>query len=72
MAGLLRILNAHLGSHAYVGGDSLTMGDIALGCPAWRWFAMPMERPALPHLQRWFEALASRAAYRRTVMLPLS
>ena len=69
---LLKILDGHLAKHAFVGGDALTMGDIAVGCPAWRWFAMPIERPSLPNLQRWFDALASRDAYRRTVMLPLS
>jgi glutathione S-transferase len=47
------------------------MGDIAVGCAAWRWFAMPIQRPALPALQRWFDTLAERPAYRRVVMQPL-
>lgn len=65
---LLRILDGHLATHAYVGGESFTMGDIAMGCPAWRWFAMPVERPPLLHLYRWFESLVARDAFRRTVM----
>jgi len=69
---LLRILDTHLAKNVYVGGATETMGDIALGPPAWRWFALPIERPALPHLQRWFEALSARETYRRTVMVPLS
>ncbi len=47
------------------------MGDIALGCSIWRWMALPIERPALPGVQRWFESLARRPAYRQIVMLPL-
>ena len=71
-ADALRILDAHLAARAYVAGPALTMGDIALGCGVWRWMALPIERPALPHLQRWFDALAQRPAYRKTVMLPLA
>ena len=68
----LEIINAHLATHAYLGGDTFTMGDIPVGCGAWRWMGMPVERPNLPHLQRWFDALAERPAYRNVVMQPLS
>jgi hypothetical protein len=34
--------------------------------------ALPVERPVLTHLQRWFDVLCERAAYRKVVMLPLS
>ena len=68
----LSVLDAHLAAHDFVGGATFTMGDIAMGCGAWRWMALPVERPRLPHLQRWFERLAARPAYRKVVMLPLS
>ncbi|MEP7060904.1 MAG: glutathione S-transferase family protein [Betaproteobacteria bacterium] len=68
----LTILDAHLATTEYVGGTTLTMGDIAVGCGVWRWMALPIERPPLPHLQRWFDMLAARAAYRKVVMLPLT
>ena len=68
----LEIVDAHLKTRAYMGGDALTMGDIALGCGIWRWMGMPIERPAMPHLQRWFDALAQRPAFRKVVMQPLS
>lgn len=67
----LRIFDAQLASTAYVGGATFTMGDIATGCAAWRWMALPVERPPLVHLQRWFDLLAARAAYRKIVMQPL-
>ena len=68
----LTILDAQLARSAFVGGDVFTMGDIAVGCAVWRWMALPVERPPLPNLQRWFDALAARPAYRRVVMLPLT
>lgn len=71
-AEVLRIADAALARRAYLGGDALTMGDIALGCGIWRWMALPIERPSLPNVQRWFESLAQRPAYRKIVMLPLT
>ena len=68
---VLEILDAQLASGGFVGGAVFTMGDIAVGCAVWRWMALPVERPALVHLQRWFDQLATRAAYRKVVMQPL-
>ena len=71
-AEVLGIVDAHLASRAHLAGDVFTMGDIVLGCGIWRWMAMPIERPDLPNVQRWFDTLARRPAYRKVVMLPLS
>jgi glutathione S-transferase len=68
----LAIADAHLASRPFLAGSDFTAGDIPLGCGVWRWMALPIERPALPNLQRWFEALRARSAFRKTVMLPLS
>lgn len=69
---VLRVLDAQLAATAFVGGGAFTMGDIAVGCAVWRWMALSVERPPLPHLQRWFDSLAARPTYRRVVMVPLS
>jgi glutathione S-transferase len=69
---IMRILDAHLAQRDYVGGSLFTVGDIATGCAAWRWFALPVEREVLPGLQRWFERLAQRPAFRKLVMTPLT
>jgi glutathione S-transferase len=69
---VLRVLDAQVVRTAYVGGDAFTMGDIAVGCAAWRWMALPVERPPLPGFERWFASLAAREAYRKVVMVPLS
>ena len=62
-----RILDAQLAKHPFVAGRGLTMGDIALGNAVHRWFVLPMARPELPHLQKWYERLCERPAYRQHV-----
>jgi glutathione S-transferase len=71
-AGSLAILDAHLAGRDYVTGPSLTMADIPLGVTAYRWFALDVERPAMPNLEAWYERLCVRNPYRATVMSPLS
>ncbi len=71
-ANVLGIVDAHLASRRFLAGDALTMGDLPLGCAIWRWMALPIERPVLPNVQRWFDALTERPAYKKVVMLPLS
>ena len=66
------ILDKHLGNHAYILGDELTMGDVPLGCAAYRWHTMDIERTNLPNLKRWWDSLAARNAYKEHVMLPLT
>ena len=48
------------------------MGDIPLGCFAYAWFEMPIERPAMPHLEAWYQRLQQRPAYRKAVMTALT
>lgn len=71
-AAALAIVDRHLESRMFLAGDNFTVGDIALGCAVWRWMALPIERPLLPNVQRWFDSLAERPAYKKIVMLPLS
>ncbi len=71
-ADALARLDAHLATSEYAAGGAFSVADIALGAGVWRWMALPIERPALRHLQRWFDALAQRPAYRKAVMQPLT
>ena len=71
-AAALAIVDRHLESRMFLAGDNFTVSDIALGCGVWRWMALPIERPSLPNIQRWFDSLADRPAYKKIVMLPLS
>lgn len=66
------ILDAHLAARPFVAGDRLTIGDIPVGVAYWRWSSLAIDRPALPHLQRWSETLKDRPGYRSHVMLALT
>src|SRR3546814_8038136 len=61
-ARLLSIADATLAGQPFLSGREFAMGDIPLGCFAYAWFEMPIERPALPHLTAWYERLTSRPA----------
>lgn len=65
---VLALLDRHLSAQAYVAGESFTMGDIPLGCVAYRYFNVEVERPPLPHLEAWYQRLCQRPAYQKHVM----
>jgi len=71
-AEILQHFDAHLKHRVFVSGKEFSMGDIPMGCAIWRWMSLPIERPVLPNVQRWFDALRDRAAYKKVVMLPIS
>jgi glutathione S-transferase len=71
-AEILAYLDAHLKNRMYIVGEELTMGDIPMGCAVWRWMSLPVERPVMANLQRWFGTLRERSAYQRAVMLPVT
>lgn len=66
------ILEAQLQSTAWVAGDTMTMGDIAVGAMVYRWSELPISRPALPAVAAYYARLSERPAYRNHVMIPLS
>ena len=64
----LTILDNHLAHHAYVCGDTFTMGDIPLGCVVYRYFNVDVDRPSLPNVEAWYQRLTERTAYQDHVM----
>jgi glutathione S-transferase len=68
---MAKILDAALAGQMYVAG-AFSMGDIPIGCEVQRWIRLPMERPALPNLEAWFERLCARPAFKKNVDIPLS
>ena len=69
---LLAIPDQALAHRPYVVGNSLTIGDIPLGCHVQLWMRLPLERPEQRHLRAWFERLCERPAFRKIVDIPLS
>jgi glutathione S-transferase len=58
----LAMLDAHLAKCAFMAGYRFTMADIPIGCEIHRWWGLPIARPALPHLNRWYQTVKSRPA----------
>jgi len=69
---LATIVDTQLADRPFVAGETLTMGDIPLGCHLQIWFRLDIARPAVPRLQAWFERLCARPAYAKIVDTPLS
>jgi len=61
-----------LAEQPYLSGDTFGVGDIPLGCFIYAWFEMPIERPAMPNLEAWYQRLQQRPAYRKAVMTALT
>lgn len=62
----MQLLDAQVAATgAFVTGAAFTLADIVLGLSVHRWRSSPIERPALPALQRYTERLATRPACRR-------
>lgn len=62
-------VEARLAGQRFLAGDRLTMADIPLGTELYRHFNLPAERRAFPAIERWYEDLTARPAYRRAVMV---
>ncbi len=68
---LFRIVDAQVAGQRFLCGDHVTLADISLGCWVHRWHALPIERPDLPNLARYYEALKTRPGFVKHVALPL-
>jgi glutathione S-transferase len=44
-------------------GPHFTMVDIVFAPHVYRWFAYPIARPELPHLETWYRRLSLRKHY---------
>ncbi len=80
---LLTLLNTHLETHAYLGGETFGMADIPMGCEMHRWWGLRsaqfeacgvqrQELQTYPHVQRWFGQLLQRPAGRGVLDIALS
>ena len=69
---VMTILDHHLSGSAFVGGENLSMADIPVGIMVYRWFTLDIERMELPSLNRWYQKLTDRPAYKEAVMIGLT
>jgi len=66
------ILDKHLAGRDYLAGQSFTVADIPMGVASYRWFNLPLERPAMANVERWYQRLCGRPAFKQHCMLPLT
>jgi glutathione S-transferase len=69
---LMTQLDAHLAERAFMVGDTVTMADVPIACEIHRWWGLPLDRPARPHLARWYGHITSLPAARGVLDLTLS
>lgn len=62
-----KIMDAQLGKTQYLAGSDFSYGDIPVGIMIYRYMQLIPERPATPHLDRWYAAISSRAAFKEQV-----
>ena len=72
LAGYLAMADSHLAKNEYLTGAQFTMADIPLAVLAHRWLNVPIERPALPHFERWFKTVAKRPGFQLHCAAPLT
>ena len=63
---LMRIVEGQLGkTGGYIAAPHFTLADIVVGLATNRWMLTPMERPDLPRVAAYYNALGDRAGFRR-------
>lgn len=69
LSGVLAIAEAQLGRHAFLAGAKFTPADIQFGHVLYRYFDIDIARPEWPNIERYYQALTQRAAFREHVMV---
>ncbi|MCT8343917.1 glutathione S-transferase [Photorhabdus kleinii] len=69
---LMKVLDNILAEQKYLSGDKFGMADIALGPMIYPWLNIPIKRPSLPNIERWYQLMAERPAFKEIVMIELS
>jgi len=59
----LKILDGHIAGKEFFALGRLTIADIALASVVKRCLEFPIERPALPEIERWMKAMDARPAF---------
>jgi glutathione S-transferase len=68
----VQILDTQLAGRSYVTGDSYTIGDIPVAAAVHRWFNLPIERPAVPNVQAWYERIMQRPSASKILTSPIT
>jgi len=69
---LFGMVETALARSPFLAGNTLTMGDIPLGCFVHVWLQLPIERPKHPELEAWHKRLLERPGYGKWINMPIS
>lgn len=69
---LFAILDAALADQPWFSGKEFGTGDIAIAPFVYNLFNVGLTWTPRPHLERWYQQLSERPAFRKTVMIPVS
>lgn len=72
MSSTLVIADMELADQDYISGAQLGLGDIPIGACLYRYYTMDIHRKSHPNLERYYERLVARPAYRDHVMIDYS
>ena len=59
----LNIVNEQLSTTEFIAADRWTMGDIPMTIRCHRWHLLDIDRPKMPHLTRYYEAVKVRPSF---------
>jgi glutathione S-transferase len=66
------IVDDALTDQPYLGGQSLSLAEIAMGTHIYRWFNYAIERPEMPHLKAWYERCHERPGFKNHIVMPIT
>ena len=62
------VLETWLAVHEYLSGDTFGIGDIPASPFTFRWFNLDINREDFPNLERWYDAICERPAFKKNVI----
>jgi glutathione S-transferase len=63
-------LDRLLEGRSFLLGETLSLADITAGTSLYRYFELDIDRPQLSQVERWYQTLQQRPAFREHVMIP--
>lgn len=66
---VLAIAEAQLAANPFLAGPDFTLADIQFGHILYRYYDIAIDRPSRPRVERYYQALTERPAYREHVMV---
>ena len=72
MIKMLGLMDDQLRQSAFMAGDHMSLADIPLALIAYRWFNLPIDRPVLPSLDRWYRVMSQTQGFKAYSCAPLS